>query len=202
MCLTACFAHLAILCSSQSLSSASTHCIQHELACSLTLTCTNSQNKRECFQKLIRYMTQGIDMSAAFVPATKCVALSKQDLPLKKMLYLYLRTAAKQNPAVALLVVQVCVLPALQTVCGVVWRHKIGLWWALQCSHCQPDVQPQPCCRGPTCFPIAIGPAADVAERLQGLGPHNPGAGGTIHVQPASAGAHGKCGEWCCVCTA
>lgn len=64
------------------------------------------QNKRDCFQKLIRYMTQGIDMSAAFVPATKCVALSKHDLPLKKMLYLYLRTAAKQNPAVALLVVQ------------------------------------------------------------------------------------------------
>ena len=58
-------------------------------------------------QKLIRYMTQGIDMSAAFVPATKCVALSKHDLPLKKMLYLYLRTAAKQNAAVALLVVQV-----------------------------------------------------------------------------------------------
>jgi len=52
-------------------------------------------------------MTQGIDMSAAFVPATKCVALSKHDLPLKKMLYLYLRTAAKQNAAVALLVVQV-----------------------------------------------------------------------------------------------
>jgi vesicle coat complex subunit len=64
------------------------------------------QNKRDCFQKLIRYMTQGIDMSAAFVPATKCVALSKHDLPLKKMLYLYLRTAAKQNAAVALLVVQ------------------------------------------------------------------------------------------------
>ena len=60
-----------------------------------------------CTQKLIRYMTQGIDMSAAFVPATKCVALSKHDLPLKKMLYLYLRTAAKQNAAVALLVVQV-----------------------------------------------------------------------------------------------
>lgn len=57
-------------------------------------------------QKLIRYMTQGIDMSAAFVPATKCAALSKLDLPLKKMLYLYLRTAAKQNAAVALLVVQ------------------------------------------------------------------------------------------------
>lgn len=52
-------------------------------------------------------MTQGIDMSAAFVPATKCAALSKFDLPLKKMLYLYLRTAAKQNAAVALLVVQV-----------------------------------------------------------------------------------------------
>jgi hypothetical protein len=52
-------------------------------------------------------MTQGIDMSAAFVPATKCAALSKHDLPLKKMLYLYLRTAAKQNAAVALLVVQV-----------------------------------------------------------------------------------------------
>ncbi|GAB4816706.1 hypothetical protein N2152v2_003752 [Parachlorella kessleri] len=64
------------------------------------------QMKRECFQKLIRYMTQGIDMSAAFVPATKCAALSKFDLPLKKMLYLYLRTAAKQNAAVALLVVQ------------------------------------------------------------------------------------------------
>ena len=37
----------------------------------------------------------------------RCVALSKHDLPLKKMLYLYLRTAAKQNVAVALLVVQV-----------------------------------------------------------------------------------------------
>lgn len=37
----------------------------------------------------------------------RCVALSKHDLPLKKMLYLYLRTAAKQNAAVALLVVQV-----------------------------------------------------------------------------------------------
>lgn len=49
---------------------------------------------------------QGIDMSAALVPATKCVALSKGDVPLKKMLYLYLRTSARQNPAVALLVVQ------------------------------------------------------------------------------------------------
>ena len=64
------------------------------------------QAKRECFQKLTRYVTQGIDMSAAFVPATKCVALSKQDLALKKMLYLYLRTAARHNAAVALLVVQ------------------------------------------------------------------------------------------------
>lgn len=64
------------------------------------------QSKRECFQKLIRYMTAGIDMSAVFIPATKCVALSKFDLPLKKMLYLYLRSAARQNEAVALLVVQ------------------------------------------------------------------------------------------------
>lgn len=64
------------------------------------------QLKRDCFQKLIRYMTAGIDMSAAFIPATKCVALSKNDLPLKKMLYLYLRSAARQNAAVALLVVQ------------------------------------------------------------------------------------------------
>lgn len=29
-----------------------------------------------CPQKLIRYMTQGIDMSAAFVPATKWVLAS------------------------------------------------------------------------------------------------------------------------------
>ena len=64
------------------------------------------QLKRDCFQKLIRYLTSGIDMSAAFIPATKCVALSKVDLPLKKMLYLYLRSAARQNAAVALLVVQ------------------------------------------------------------------------------------------------
>jgi hypothetical protein len=64
------------------------------------------QLKRDCFQKLIRYMTAGINMSAALVPATKCVALSKTDLPLKKMLYLYLRTAARQNGDVALLVVQ------------------------------------------------------------------------------------------------
>ena len=64
------------------------------------------QAKRDCFQKLIRYMTAGIDMSACFIPATKCVALSKSDLPLKKMLYLYLRSAARQNAAVALLVVQ------------------------------------------------------------------------------------------------
>lgn len=49
---------------------------------------------------------QGIDMSSVFVPVTKCVALSKQDLPLKKMQYLYLRAAARQNRAVALLVVQ------------------------------------------------------------------------------------------------
>lgn len=64
------------------------------------------RSKRECFQRLMRYMTAGIDMSAAFIPATKCVALSKFDLPLKKMLYLYLRSAARQNAAVALLVVQ------------------------------------------------------------------------------------------------
>lgn len=62
--------------------------------------------KRECFQKLIKYMTTGIDMSSVFVPATKCVALSKSDLPLKKMLYLYLRSAARQNSSVSLLVVQ------------------------------------------------------------------------------------------------
>lgn len=62
--------------------------------------------KRECFQKLIKYMTSGIDMSSVFVPATKCVALSKNDLPLKKMLYMYLRSAARQNSAVSLLVVQ------------------------------------------------------------------------------------------------
>ena len=64
------------------------------------------QLKRDCFQKLIKYMTSGIDMSSVFVPATKCVALSKNDLPLKKMLYLYLRSAARQNSAVSLLVVQ------------------------------------------------------------------------------------------------
>ena len=70
------------------------------------VACIPTPPARVVPQKLIRYMTQGIDMSAAFVPATKCVALSKHDLPLKKMLYLYLRTAAKQNAAVALLVVQ------------------------------------------------------------------------------------------------
>jgi len=64
------------------------------------------QLKRDCFQKLIKYMTSGIDMSSVFVPATKCVALSKNDLPLKKMLYLYLRSAARQNSNVSLLVVQ------------------------------------------------------------------------------------------------
>lgn len=62
--------------------------------------------KRECFQKLIKYMTSGIDMSSVFVSATKCVALSKNDLPLKKMLYLYLRSAARQNSSLSLLVVQ------------------------------------------------------------------------------------------------
>ena len=62
--------------------------------------------KRECFQKLIKYMTSGIDMSSVFVSATKCVALSKNDVPLKKMLYLYLRSAARQNSSLSLLVVQ------------------------------------------------------------------------------------------------
>lgn len=62
--------------------------------------------KRDCFQRLIRHMTAGIDMSTAFIPATKCVALSKTDVPLKKMLYWYLRSAARQNEEVALLVVQ------------------------------------------------------------------------------------------------
>lgn len=64
------------------------------------------KSKRECFQKLIKYMTTGIDMSALFVPAMKCCALSKADLPLKKMLYLYLRSTARQNSSVSLLVVQ------------------------------------------------------------------------------------------------
>lgn len=64
------------------------------------------KGKRECFQKLLRHMTAGIDMSEAFIPATKCAALSKTDLPLKKMLYWYLRSAARQNAEVALLVVQ------------------------------------------------------------------------------------------------
>lgn len=90
----------------------------------------SSQNKRDCFQKLIRYMTQGIDMSAAFVPATKCVALSKHDLPLKKMLYLYLRTAAKQNAAVALLVVQVRQGS----------RAALGQPGSRLCMHCRPTL--------------------------------------------------------------
>ena len=64
------------------------------------------KSKRECFQKLIKYMTTGIDMSGLFVPAMKCCALSKADLPLKKMLYLYLRSTARQNSSVSLLVVQ------------------------------------------------------------------------------------------------
>ena len=64
------------------------------------------KSKRETFSKLIKYMTTGIDMSGLFVPAMKCCALSKQDLPLKKMLYLYLRSTARQNSEVSLLVVQ------------------------------------------------------------------------------------------------
>jgi vesicle coat complex subunit len=63
------------------------------------------QSKRECFQKIIKYMAI-IDMSSLFVPVMKCSALSKQDLPLKKMLYLYLRSSARQNSSVSLLVVQ------------------------------------------------------------------------------------------------
>jgi vesicle coat complex subunit len=62
--------------------------------------------KRDAFARLVRHMTSGVDMSAAFVPAMKCVALSRQDLPLKKMHYLFLRSAARANPETALLVVQ------------------------------------------------------------------------------------------------
>lgn len=45
-------------------------------------------------------------MSPVFVSATKCAALSKQDVLLKKMLYFYLRGSARQDPSLALLVVQ------------------------------------------------------------------------------------------------
>jgi hypothetical protein len=129
--------------------------------------------KREAFQRLVRYLTAGIDMSAAFVPATKCVALSKGDLPLKKMLYLYLGSAARQNEAVALLVVQ-----AMLNDCGDADPAIRGLAVRSMCSLHVPDLMenvvrvcaappPTACCR-----PHAVRRPAPAAPASRPPAPH------------------------------
>ncbi|GMH39668.1 hypothetical protein BSKO_07566 [Bryopsis sp. KO-2023] len=62
-------------------------------------------SKRQVFQKMIGYMTVGMDMSTLMPKVISAANLSPDDLLLKKMMYLYLCTYAKQNPDLALMAI-------------------------------------------------------------------------------------------------
>lgn len=84
-----------------------------ELGVSLQNLCTTGKRtekelanaKREVFKKVVNYMTLGMDMSSLFPIMTSCANLSKEDLVLKKMLYLYITHYASQAPELALLAI-------------------------------------------------------------------------------------------------
>lgn len=61
--------------------------------------------KRQAFQKMIGYVTIGMDMSSLMPKVISAANLSPDDLLLKKMMYLYLCTYAKANPELALMAV-------------------------------------------------------------------------------------------------
>lgn len=62
-------------------------------------------SKRQVFQKMIGYVTIGMDMSSLMPKVISAANLSPDDLLLKKMMYLYLCTYAKQNPDLALMAI-------------------------------------------------------------------------------------------------
>lgn len=62
-------------------------------------------SKRQVFQKMIGYVTIGMDMSSLMPKVISAANLSPDDLLLKKMMYLYLCTYAKQNPDLSLMAI-------------------------------------------------------------------------------------------------
>ncbi|KAG1664607.1 hypothetical protein FOA52_004482 [Chlamydomonas sp. UWO 241] len=61
--------------------------------------------KRECFRKIISLVSLGMDMSSLFPSMISTANLSKDDLVLKKMLFLYITHYATQVPDIALLAI-------------------------------------------------------------------------------------------------
>ncbi|CAM9700913.1 unnamed protein product, partial [Hapterophycus canaliculatus] len=59
------------------------------------------KKKREVIKKVIAYMTLGIDVSRLFTEMM--LAIETRDLVVKKMVYLYLCTYARQKPDLAIM---------------------------------------------------------------------------------------------------
>ncbi|CAN0328703.1 unnamed protein product, partial [Laminaria digitata] len=59
------------------------------------------KKKREVIKKVIAYMTLGIDVSRLF--PEMMLAIETRDLVVKKMVYLYLCTYARQKPDLAIM---------------------------------------------------------------------------------------------------
>eukprot|EP00803_Ostreobium_quekettii_P007696 evm.model.scf_696.5 EVM.evm.TU.scf_696.5 scf_696:47608-59307(+) len=62
-------------------------------------------SKRQAFQKMIGYMTIGMDMSGLMPRVISAANLSPDDVVLKKMMYLYICTYARQNPDLTLMAI-------------------------------------------------------------------------------------------------
>lgn len=62
-------------------------------------------SKRQVFQKMIAYMTMGMDMSPLMPKVISAANLSPDDVLLKKMMYLYICTYAKHKPELALMAI-------------------------------------------------------------------------------------------------
>ena len=62
-------------------------------------------SKRQVFQKMVGYMTMGMDMSPLMPKVISAANLSPDDVLLKKMMYLYICTYAKQKPELALMAI-------------------------------------------------------------------------------------------------
>lgn len=62
-------------------------------------------SKRQVFQKVVAYMTMGMDMSPLLAKVISAANLSPDDVLLKKMMYYYICAYAKQKPELALMAI-------------------------------------------------------------------------------------------------
>eukprot|EP00210_Caulerpa_lentillifera_P003030 g2892.t1 len=62
-------------------------------------------SKRQVFQKVVAYMTMGMDMSPLLAKVISAANLSPDDVLLKKMMYYYICTYAKEKPELALMAI-------------------------------------------------------------------------------------------------